>query len=92
MMVMSCGWRGCWLRSEASTFMFGSRTLPYVLRLCMRLCLQDSRRRNLSHSWQYVNALKRASLVCGLTQHRRQTVHRAETLAPGGVAHQEYYC
>ncbi len=30
MMVMSCGWRGCWLRSEASTFMFGSRTLPYV--------------------------------------------------------------
>ena len=30
MMVMSCGWRGCWLRSEASTFMLGSRTLPYV--------------------------------------------------------------
>ena len=30
MMVMSCAWRGCWLRSEASTFMFGSRTFPYV--------------------------------------------------------------
>ena len=29
-MVMSCGWRGCWLRSDASTFMFGSRTFPYV--------------------------------------------------------------